>query len=185
MNTRQFFAGRAIGLLVLIIVGGGLYFFAQQKQKTAQIPASTFEECIAEGNPVMESYPRQCVSKAGKHFTENIGNSLEKAHLIRLTSPLPNAIVASPLQITGEARGYWFFEASFPVELVEKEGEIAHGIATAQSEWMTEDFVPFTATLTFDAQPTMREGTLILRKDNPSGMSDHEDALQIPVRFRE
>ncbi len=34
--------------------------------------AHSFEECVAEGNPVMESYPRQCRTVDGKHFVENI-----------------------------------------------------------------------------------------------------------------
>lgn len=34
--------------------------------------ATNFEECIAEGNPIMESYPRQCRTMDGKHFVESI-----------------------------------------------------------------------------------------------------------------
>lgn len=34
--------------------------------------ATNFEECIAEGNPAMESYPRQCRTIDGKHFVESI-----------------------------------------------------------------------------------------------------------------
>jgi len=33
---------------------------------------NNFEECIAEGNPAMESYPRQCRTVDGQHFVENI-----------------------------------------------------------------------------------------------------------------
>ena len=33
---------------------------------------STFEECAAAGNPVMESYPRQCRSEDGRLFVEEI-----------------------------------------------------------------------------------------------------------------
>ncbi len=32
----------------------------------------SFEECIAAGNPAMESYPRQCRTSDGKHFVESI-----------------------------------------------------------------------------------------------------------------
>jgi len=32
----------------------------------------SFEECAAAGNPVMESYPRQCRTADGKHFVEII-----------------------------------------------------------------------------------------------------------------
>ena len=33
---------------------------------------NNFEECIADGNPAMESYPRQCRTVDGQHFVENI-----------------------------------------------------------------------------------------------------------------
>ncbi|MFC1728618.1 hypothetical protein ACFLZ7_04095 [Nanoarchaeota archaeon] len=36
-----------------------------------QFKIDDFEDCIAEGNPAMESYPRQCISD-GKTFTEQI-----------------------------------------------------------------------------------------------------------------
>ena len=39
---------------------------------TTASKASSFEECVAEGNPVMESYPRQCRTVDGKHFVEVI-----------------------------------------------------------------------------------------------------------------
>jgi|LWDU01.1.fsa_nt_gi hypothetical protein len=33
---------------------------------------SNFEECIAAGNPAMESHPRQCRTSDGQHFVEDI-----------------------------------------------------------------------------------------------------------------
>lgn len=33
---------------------------------------TSFEECVAAGNPVMESYPRQCNDPVGGHFVEDI-----------------------------------------------------------------------------------------------------------------
>lgn len=32
----------------------------------------SFEDCIAAGNPAMESHPRQCNTKGGQHFVEDI-----------------------------------------------------------------------------------------------------------------
>ncbi len=143
---------------------------------------SSFEDCLAAGNPVMESYPRQC--KAGdKTFTEDIGNELEKIDLIQVSNPRPNQTITSPLTITGQARGTWFFEASFPIELLNKEGEIlAQTIATAQSDWMTTNFVPFEATLEFSAKEGS-QGQLIFEKDNPSGLPENDDWLHMPVTF--
>jgi len=37
-----------------------------------KVTAPGFEECVAAGNPVMESYPRQCRTPDGKHFVEII-----------------------------------------------------------------------------------------------------------------
>jgi len=54
--------------------------------------------------------------------------------------------------------------------------------ATAQDDWMTEDFVEFESNLSFD-EPGTETGTLILEKANPSGLEEHSDELLIPVRF--
>ena len=109
--------------------------------------------------------------------------------LIRVTSPVVGATISSPVTIAGDARGIWFFEASFPVVLVDWDGKIiAQGLAHARSDWMTTDFVPFTATLTFDTKDISgnysNKGTLILKKDNPSGLGAHDDALEIPVLLK-
>lgn len=146
--------------------------------------ASNFTECANAGFPVQESYPRQCRTPDGRTFTEDIGDELQKVDLIKVTDPRPNATVTSPLTVRGVARGNWYFEASFPVELLDAAGSrLAQVPAQAQGEWMTQDFVPFTATLTFTA-PTSSTGTLWLRKDNPSGLPQNDDALRLPVRFR-
>jgi len=142
---------------------------------------NNFEDCSQAGNPIMESYPRQCRDKAGNLFVEDIGNELEKSNLIKIINPRPNQTIATPLTIEGEARGSWFFEASFPIKLLDSSGtEIARGIAQAQSDWMTENFVPFTATLQFDVA-TETKGILILEKDNPSGLPQNADELRVPV----
>jgi hypothetical protein len=147
---------------------------------------ATFKECVATGAPVMESYPRQC-RYGEQNFVEGIGNEIEKANFIRISSPRPNQLIHSPLTITGEARGSWFFEASFPVTLVNWDGLIiAQGIAQAKGDWMTTEFVPFEATLTFtvDKDVYSNRGALILKKDNPSGLPEHDDALEIPIVFQ-
>ncbi|MBU1131570.1 Gmad2 immunoglobulin-like domain-containing protein [Patescibacteria group bacterium] len=144
---------------------------------------SSFSDCAAAGNAVMESYPRKCQTPDGQQFTEDIGNELEKIDLIRINNPRPNQKVSSPIKIEGEARGYWFFEADFPIKLVDDHGNlISQGIANAQGEWMTEDFVPFTAELEF-FDVSASNGRLILEKDNPSDLPENADQLIIPVDF--
>ena len=144
---------------------------------------TSFEECITAGNPIMESYPRQC-STGDNIFVEDIGNELEKSDFIRLDSPRPNESITSPLIITGKARGTWFFEAVFPIELVDEQGVvIAQTQANAKDEWMTEEFVPFSAVLEFEVNESLigKTVTLILKKDNPSGLEENDDELFIPV----
>ena len=103
---------------------------------------------------------------------------------VRLHSPQRDAIVASPLVVEGEARGSWFFEASFPVRVLDAAGlEIAVAPAQAIGEWMTPDFVPFAATLEFDSPVAGTRGTIVLEKANASGLQEHAGELRIPVTF--
>lgn len=148
----------------------------------AQPTASSFEEC-AQYYEVMESYPEQCSTPDGATYVRDIGNELEKIDLIRVASPRPGETIESPLTIEGEARGYWFFEASAPVVLTNWDGLIiAEGYVTADGGWMTEDFVPFSGELTFEADTSVSErGTLILQKANASGLPEHDDALEFPI----
>ncbi len=103
--------------------------------------------------------------------------------LIRVNEPVPGQTVKSPLVVTGEARGYWFFEASFPIKVYDADGkELGVAVAQAQGEWMTENFVPFQATLNFK-KPATATGTLVLEKDNPSGLAENAAELRVPVSF--
>ncbi len=109
----------------------------------------------------------------------------EKPDLLKVTNLRANDVVKSPLNIAGEARGYWYFEASFPVKLFDADGNnipLNPPYIMATSDWMTENFVPFEATLEFAPSGTAT-GTLVLEKDNPSGLPEHADSLSIPVRF--
>jgi len=174
-----------IFVLIVIIVGIAVYFTALKPGEAPTISINSFEKCVSAGYPVLESYPRQCKTPDGKTFTEDIGNELEKADLIRTDNPRPNQIIENPLFVKGEARGFWFFEADFPVKLFDDNGFLL-GITTAQAlgNWMTEDFVAFSATLPF-AVPSTKKGRLVLEKDNPSGLPEHADELIIPVYFKE
>lgn len=79
--------------------------------------------------------------------------------------------VTSPLGFSGSASGLWYFEGDFPVRLVDGQGNvIAESYASSQSNWMTEEQVPFEGEVTFNVtEPT--EATLIFQEDDPSGMN--------------
>jgi hypothetical protein len=111
------------------------------------------------------------------------GNSLAKQDLIQVTLPNPGDKVSSPLTIRGQARGNWYFEASFGIIIKDSTGkELGVAVAQAQSDWTTTDFVPFTATLQF-AKPTTKTGTLYFYKDNPSGLPQNADEMYFQVNF--
>jgi spore germination protein GerM len=61
---------------------------------------------------------------------------------------------------------------------------LASGPATTDSEWMTEDFIPFYAELNF-ATPNMKNGHIILRKNNPSDLRENDKQLKIPIVFKQ
>jgi hypothetical protein len=61
------------------------------------------------------------------------------------------------------------------------DGELlATVIAQAQGEWMTTELVPFS---TYMVAPSTVHGLhmLILKKDNPSGLPEHDASIEIPV----
>lgn len=179
-------------ILVVIIaaiwlVSDNLNFFKTDKieEKTEEkITVVNFVDCEAAGFEIMESYPRQCTDQDGNIFVEDIGNELEKTDLIRINTPRPNQVITSPLTIRGEARGYWFFEADFPVILVGSQGGniLVESFASTKDNWMTEEFIPFEAVIEFDASD-QKNGLLILEKDNPSGLLENYDSLNIPIKF--
>jgi len=93
-----------------------------------------------------------------------------------------NQVVSNPIKIVGKARGNWFFEASFPIQLVDADGNIlASTAAKAESDWMTTDFVNFNAELTYTKATSTRRALLVLNKDNPSGNPDFDQSIFIPV----
>jgi len=104
--------------------------------------------------------------------------------LLKVTNPAEGQLITSPLEITGDARGYWFFEATASVELLDGNmDQIAEKYITATGEWMTEDWVPFSGTITFE-DPSTDNGYLILHRANPSGLEEHAMSDTIQVKFR-
>ncbi|MDE1924563.1 MAG: Gmad2 immunoglobulin-like domain-containing protein [Patescibacteria group bacterium] len=129
--------------------------------------------------------PQTAVAPTGEGATTTpaaSGSSLDD--LIKVTTPAPNASVASPLMVEGQARGNWFFEATAPMALLDANGSvIAQGAITDSGDWTSGDFGAFTGSLTFPDQPAGSQGTLVLSNDNPSGNPATQKTLDIPVTF--
>jgi len=168
-------------LIILIFIGSIITLIILTPREYKKV--NNFNECKEAGYIILESYPEQCITPDRQLFVQYIGNELEKINLIQITNPRPNQIIESPLEITGQAKGNWFFEADFPIRLYDQEGnEIAISIATALEEWITEEFVPFSSIIKFETTHT--KGTLVLEKDNPTGLPEYDDFLLIPVKFK-
>ncbi|MGB7786361.1 MAG: Gmad2 immunoglobulin-like domain-containing protein [Salinimicrobium sp.] len=105
--------------------------------------------------------------------------------LLLIEQPSKNDKISSPLKIEGRARGSWYFEGQFPVELVAEDGKIlAKTSAKAEGDWMTEGFVPFSAEVEFEAAG-YEEGKLILRRSNASGLPENDRSYRLPVYFKQ
>jgi hypothetical protein len=112
------------------------------------------------------------------------GEPPANAGAVLLDMPKPNQIAESPMWVVGRARGTWFFEAEFPVRLLDaNDSLVTMGTAHANGEWMTPEYVPFALMLNF-SPPASDIGTLVLEKSNPSDLPEHAASVRIPVRFR-
>ena len=110
------------------------------------------------------------------------------ADLIRVELPYPGAVVGKEFSVIGRARGTWFFEASFPVKVLDKDGnvlvehyaETQPDPVTGEINWMTTEFVPFKGDLKV---PETYIGlvTLVLMKDNPSGEPEFDASISFPI----
>ncbi|MEN9413645.1 MAG: hypothetical protein RLZZ342_732 [Candidatus Parcubacteria bacterium] len=98
---------------------------------------------------------------------------------IRIDVPV-SANVSSPFVITGKAPGPWYFEASFPIIISDKDGnKIAVSYGQAQADWMTTELVPFAAQI--DVGAYTGPVTINLLRDNPSGLPENDDSASFDL----
>lgn len=153
-------------------------------------PLTRDDEIVHTGVVDIVAWERAVAVAQSLSFVEDTDNSVDASAMIRLDVPSEGATIASPLTVQGEARGTWYFEADFPVVLTDWDGRIiAETSAQADGAWMTEDFVSFSAELTFESPYSegdpdyMRRGSLIVQKANPSGLPENDAAHEIVVNF--
>lgn len=189
-----------LGIILLIIAGFAGYWYGQRDDARSNV--TDFASCEGAGYLVMESDPRQCRTPEGVLYVEDKtpGSNQDqdemptsstkeftskKGVVLRLYDWVDNKELSSPITIKGEVPGNWSFEASFPVVVTNWDGLIiAEKPAQLEGDWMTENFVPFSVDLTFETPTVYKNGSLILRKDNPSGLPENDDAVEIPINFR-
>ena len=103
------------------------------------------------------------------------------ADMIIVQLPFPGAVVGKEFSVVGKARGNWFFEASFPFDLRDPSGKIiTQSYAQAEGEWMTTEFVPFKGEMKVPIS-YIGPATLVLMKDNPSGLPEYDASVSFPI----
>ncbi len=167
-------------LLLVAAVLLGLFWFIN-KNSNQKTLVTTFEQCVSAGYPVAESFPRQC--RMGKVvFVEDVDGTKAPEQVV-VPELAAGAAIQSPVNLSGQAVGGWFFEGSFPVKLFDSQGrELASGVATALADWMSEGYVPFTVSLEYQT-PTTPDGYVEFYKDNPSGLPENDAVVRMQVRF--
>lgn len=144
-----------IALVVVALIGAGVLYFANQAPE--QVPSET---------------------KAG--FT--YANASEDD--IVIDAPKPEGNVGKTLTVSGKARGYWYFEASFPVTIIQPSGAtLLETYMQAEGDWMTTEFVPFSRSITIPGSYT-GPAIMILKKDNPSGIPENDASVSFPITIQ-
>lgn len=173
--------------VTLVVIAVGLIIFKTQPEADVPI-ACTMDALICPDGTAIGREGPNCEFPACPEVVTEPETPAGTHPLIVLDSPSEGSVVTSPVTLTGKARGNWFFEASFPITIVNWNGLIiGEGYATAEGDWMTTEFVPFTATVeyTIDPETPYARGWVILKKDNPSGLPEHDDAIEVPIIFSE
>ncbi len=149
----------ALAAFTLVLAGLALVLFP--KLSSAPTPG---------GTPVAEN--NEPVKKYSPLIFDNFGNHA------RLT---PKQV------ISGMAPGYWYFEGSFPVTLLDINGNaFATVAATTDEDWMVTEHARFNVTMPESFYYT-GVGSLLFKKDDPSDgeapFDPEKDQLLIPVIF--
>ncbi|MBN1325776.1 GerMN domain-containing protein [Candidatus Falkowbacteria bacterium] len=146
-------------------------------------------EWIKHGNPSAPQPSTPCpggkpnVNQPLTNENININQEPQNQVNIIVDKPKINEEITSGYIIEGQAAG-WYFEASFPIKLLDEAGkEITTIIAQAQSDWMTSDFVAFKATLNFSIDKD-QNGILVFMKDNPSGLPENDQKYEMPIKLK-
>lgn len=162
-----------LSLLAILILAGGLWA-AFRTPKSPTIPY------VIPENNIDEDSTSSTPNEEGSGDSEEVNGI---TNLIEIDAPQANAQISSPVTVSGKARGPWYFEASFPVQILDANGkQLGQAPVQAKGEWMTEEFVPFEGKVTF-SKPTTQTGFVVFHKDNPSGLPESEQEIRVPVRF--
>jgi len=124
------------------------------------------------------------LSDVKKEEAKKASDGKDFSDMIVVDSPKAGEFIQTTFLVSGKARGTWFSEGSFPVNLKDENGNIVSQTAAgAEGDWMTEEFVPFSVYFTFTKPENVTKGILILEKSNPSGLPENAGQIEVPISF--
>jgi hypothetical protein len=153
-----------IWILILLVVGAGLYMVLQNKNAGILEP----NPVIPTENPANPNNPAQTSDKI---VVSNIkeGDSVD---------------ATNGFTVTGKAVGGWYFEASAPVTIYSKDGKTLGGsYIQAQGDWMQAGFVDFKGEIPPFLTGGATEGYILFQNDNPSDDEGYRWSHKINVTF--
>lgn len=113
--------------------------------------------------------------------SENTVLTSSKGTELTLLNIQSNDTISNGIDINGHVKGNWYFEGEFPVRILDSRGDVvASTSAIAQSEWTTDEEVPFKLRVDL---PIIQEHNLVFvfLKSNPSGLMENDDSVSIPL----
>lgn len=143
------------GAACVLVLSWGIYLLYANMIADKAVAVTNFEECVAAGNAVMESYPRQCAADGVTYVEEIEGLPVEAMMTGRTGVCLPKKDTGGPVTLecamgfeadTGEYYALDIPESLSSQELVMGADIVARGfvvpaMALSTDQWQTYDIV--------------------------------------------
>ena len=127
------------------------------------------------------AHPAPAHTVSAPAVTPSVPSDAPLSARVVLFSPLPSSSVSRSFDVSGQAPGQWFFEAQFPIQVRDGRGNvIGRTTGHTDGDWMSEGVIPFAAHVELGVS-YHGKATLVLLKDNLSGLPERDDSVSIPI----
>lgn len=158
--------------------------YSATRRKLSGAAGSSIVTSVGIGNEqyIISAYPAD--SKYINTYNQFLGLiNLGVNSPIKISKPSLGQEISSPLEISGQAPGSWFFEANLSLKLVNDANEIlAEKNYMTSKNWMTQEMISFETQLEF-GNPEANAGYLRIDKANPSGRPQNANQFFWPITF--
>lgn len=176
INKKEKFSLIVIVIVIIFALGMKIYQSVQNSKDNGKLVITN---------------PDAAVIKNSQLNTENeikesqVENDISLNPDVIISQPLANENFSSPFAVSGKIKGFWFFEGTCPLKIIdEKDKVLGTGVAKALEDALTEEYVPFVGFIDFlpEEKPTTAvKGFLVVTNDNPSGLIENELSIKVPI----